>query len=189
MAASYRRLQGQVVVKIHVSEAGDVEAAEVVSGDPVFVDSALEAAKKWKFEPFIKDGKPIKVSTTLPFSFAYAENVKDVAPPAESTLAGADEVDKKVRVSQGVSAGLLIHKVQPNYPIEARQAHIQGSVVLRAVISKEGNIVDLHLISGSKELAEAAIGAVRQWRYRPYLLLGQPVAVDTEIVVNFQLSR
>jgi protein TonB len=95
---------------------------------------------------------------------------------------------QRVRVSQGVSTGLLIKRVQPNYPPLARQARIQGQVVLQAEISKEGTIQNLQLISGHPMLAPAAIEAVKQWRYKPYLLNGEPVAVDTQVVVNFTLS-
>src|ERR1700676_363760 len=92
------------------------------------------------------------------------------------------------RVSSGVSTGLLIKKVTPNYPQLAKQARIQGSVVLQAEISKEGTIQNLQLISGHPMLAPAAIEAVKQWRYKPYLLNGEPVAVETQVVVNFSLS-
>jgi periplasmic protein TonB len=95
---------------------------------------------------------------------------------------------QRVRVSSGVVSGLLVRKVQPNYPPLARQARIQGVVVLRAEISKEGNITNLQLISGHPMLAPAAIEAVKQWKYRPYLLNGEPVEVDTEVQVNFTLS-
>ncbi len=95
---------------------------------------------------------------------------------------------QRVRVSLGVSTGLLIKKVQPNYPPLARQARIQGAVTLQAEISKEGTIQNLQLISGHPMLAPAAIEAVKQWRYRPYLLNGEPVAVETQVVVNFTLS-
>jgi protein TonB len=95
---------------------------------------------------------------------------------------------QRVRVSGGVQAGLLIKRVQPNYPPLARQARIQGQVVLQAEISKEGAIQNLQLISGHPMLAPAAIEAVKQWRYKPYLLNGEPVAVDTQVVVNFTLS-
>lgn len=95
---------------------------------------------------------------------------------------------QRVRVSQGVSTGLLIKKVQPNYPPLARQARIQGTVVLQAEISKEGTIQNLQLISGHPMLAPSAIEAVKQWRYKPYLLNGEPVAVETQVVVNFTLS-
>jgi periplasmic protein TonB len=95
---------------------------------------------------------------------------------------------QRVRVSQGVSQGLLIRKVNPTYPPLARQARIQGTVILRAVISKDGSIENLQLVSGHPMLAPAAIEAVKQWRYRPYLLNGEPVEVDTEVQVNFTLS-
>jgi periplasmic protein TonB len=95
---------------------------------------------------------------------------------------------QRVRVSQGVSQGLLVRRVQPTYPPLARQARIQGTVVLRAVIAKDGSIENLTLVSGHPMLAPAAIEAVKQWRYKPYLLNGEPVEVDTEVLVNFTLS-
>jgi len=95
---------------------------------------------------------------------------------------------QRVRVSQGVSQGLLVRKVQPNYPPLARQARIQGQVVLQAEISKDGSIENLHLISGHPMLAPAAIDAVKQWKYKPYFLNGEPVEVETQITVIFSLS-
>jgi len=95
---------------------------------------------------------------------------------------------QRVRVSQGVSQGLLVRRVQPNYPPLARQARIQGTVVLHAVIAKDGSIENLTLVSGHPMLAPAAIDAVKQWKYKPYLLNGEPVEVDTEVLVNFTLS-
>jgi periplasmic protein TonB len=94
----------------------------------------------------------------------------------------------RVRVSQGVTQGLLIRKVQPAYPPLARQARIQGTVLLAAEISKDGTIENLHLISGHPMLAPAAIEAVKQWKYKPYILNGEPVEVETQITVNFTLS-
>jgi len=95
---------------------------------------------------------------------------------------------QRIRVSSGVQSGLLIKKVAPNYPPLAKQARIQGHVLLQAEISKEGTIQNLQLISGHPMLAPAAIEAVKQWRYKPYLLNGEPVAVDTQVDVIFSLS-
>jgi protein TonB len=95
---------------------------------------------------------------------------------------------QRVRVSQGVSQGLLIKKIQPSYPPLARQARIQGQVLLQAEISKDGSIQNLRLISGHPMLAPAAIEAVKQWRYKPYYLNGEPVEVETQITVIFSLS-
>jgi len=95
---------------------------------------------------------------------------------------------QRVRVSSGVSQGLLVRRVNPTYPPLARQARIQGVVVLQAQISKSGDIENLQLISGHPMLAPAAIEAVKQWKYKPYLLNGEPVEVDTQVQVNFTLS-
>jgi len=94
----------------------------------------------------------------------------------------------RVRVSQGVTEGMVLRRVQPNYPPLARQARIQGDVVLQAEISKDGAIENLRVISGHPMLAPAAIDAVKQWRYKPYFLNGEPVAVETQITVKFSLS-
>jgi periplasmic protein TonB len=84
--------------------------------------------------------------------------------------------------------GNLIYRVQPVYPPLARQARVQGSVELRAIISRTGTIENLIVVRGHPMLSAAAIDAVRRWRYRPYLLNSQPVEVETEITVNFLLS-
>jgi protein TonB len=95
---------------------------------------------------------------------------------------------KSVRVSLGVAAGLLIRQVKPVYPALARQARIQGTVMLAAVISKDGSIENLHVISGHPMLTAAALDAVKQWKYRPYMLNNEPVEVETQVQVNFSLS-
>jgi len=97
-------------------------------------------------------------------------------------------VPQRVRISQGVTKGLLIHRVEPSYPPLARAARVQGDVVLTAVISVNGEIENLQLVSGHPMLVPAAISAVKQWRYKPYLLNGQPVEVETTITVIFSLS-
>ncbi len=86
------------------------------------------------------------------------------------------------------AAGNLIYRVQPIYPPIARQARIQGTVELRAIVSKEGMIENLAVVSGHPMLVKSALDAVRQWRYRPYLLNGDPIEVETDVTVNFVLS-
>lgn len=82
-------------------------------------------------------------------------------------------------------AGLLLHTVPPKYPKEARAAHIAGDVILHAIVSKTGSIRDLTVISGPPELRKAAMDAVSQWRYKPYLLNNEIVEVETSIAINF----
>ena len=84
--------------------------------------------------------------------------------------------------------GSLIRRVQPAYPPIARTAHVQGAVVLAALIGKDGTIENLRLVSGPPMLSQAAIAAVGQWRYRPYILNGEAIEVETQITVNFILA-
>jgi protein TonB len=85
--------------------------------------------------------------------------------------------------------GNLLERVEPRYPPLAIQAHLQGRVLLRAVISRAGTIEHLQLVSGHPWLAQAAIEAVSRWRYQPYLLNGEPVEVETEVTVDFHFSK
>lgn len=94
-----------------------------------------------------------------------------------------------LKISQGVSQGLLIKRVQPRYPQNALSMRIQGPVQLEATINREGNISNLKVITGDLVLARAATEAVRQWRYKPYYLNGEPVEIQTQITVNFKLPN
>ena len=184
-AALTEKVQGQVMVKMVVSETGDVESAELVSGNAVLGKAAVEAAMKWKFRPYIRNGKPVKANVTLPFDFAFSDAVVPLKVPTKD---GVPVATSRVKVAAGVTQGMIIHKISPTYPPEARRMSVQGSVVLGAIIGKDGRIKDLRVISGNSMLVDSAVGAVQQWRYRPYLIMGEPVEVDTKIVVNFTLS-
>lgn len=94
---------------------------------------------------------------------------------------------QKLRVSSGVAEGLKVHDVTPTYPQMARIAHIQGDVLLQATISKSGVIENLRGVSGHPILIQAAMDAVKQWKYKPYILNGEPVEVETTIKVQFHM--
>jgi len=96
---------------------------------------------------------------------------------------------KRVRVPARLAEANLVYDVAPKYPPEAGRGRIEGTVVLMAVIGKDGTVRDVRVESGLPLLAEAAIEAVKQWRYRPYLLNGDPVEVDSQITINFNLSK
>ena len=93
-----------------------------------------------------------------------------------------------VKIRQGVMEASLIHRVQPEYPAAARAARISGRVELRALIGTDGSVRHIEVVSGHPLLVQAAVAAVRQWRYRPTLLNGEPVEVDTFITVDFRLQ-
>jgi periplasmic protein TonB len=105
-------------------------------------------------------------------------------PPLQPTLSHPRTIHASIMME-----GNLIHRVEPQYPVIAKQLRVQGAVVLKAIISRDGNIERVEVASGQTLLAQAARDAVQQWKYRPYLLNGEPIEVETEITVNFVLQR
>jgi TonB family protein len=127
---------------------------------------------------------PVKAVTPLPLSESSSK-ADEAKKSAGATSESGPIAPQRIQVPQEVSLGLLVKKVLPDYPPLARQAHIQGTVVLEANISKYGTVESLQAISGHPMLVPAAIEAVKQWQYKPYLLHGEAVAIDTQVVVNF----
>jgi periplasmic protein TonB len=100
---------------------------------------------------------------------------------------GVADATGRVHLSAG-AAEIISRPVEPNYPLLAKQMKVQGAVVLEALIGRDGNIQDLHVLSGPTILSAAAREAVKQWRFRPYLQSGQPVETEARITVNFTIS-
>ena len=115
-----------------------------------------------------------------------APTASPVAPP--SNRSNSSSLTTRIRLGGQVQAAKLISEPQAIYPALARQARIQGTVVLHAIIGKEGHVNELHVISGHPLLIQAALDAVKQWRYQPTVLNDQPVEVDTTISVIFVLG-
>jgi TonB family protein len=97
--------------------------------------------------------------------------------------------DRTVKVASGVIAGNAIEQKKPVYPAEAKENHIEGAVVMKAIISKEGTVKELQILSGPKELRAASLDAVREWKYRPYVLNGDPTEVETTITVSYNIGN
>lgn len=106
--------------------------------------------------------------------------------PGQS-LSPATDAAQRVRLSADTEH-VVTHSVQPNYPLLAKEMKVQGSVILQALIGKDGIIQDLHVLSGPSILSEAARQAVKQWRFKPYLQAGQAVETEARITVNFTIS-
>jgi TonB family protein len=115
---------------------------------------------------------------------ATPSRAQSLAPVAEEPQKGGPD-----EVSQEQMRGMIVKKVQPEYPQAAKKAGIQGEVKLRATIGKTGDVENLQIVSGHPQLAPAAIEAVKQWKYRPYTKNGQAVEVVTDIDVNFSLMK
>jgi protein TonB len=122
---------------------------------------------------------------SLDTSNANNQAISGIISSSGATL--PHQVSQQLKVSQGVSQGLLIKSVPPVYPALSRQMRIQGSVELLASIGKDGSITKVSALSGDAVLARAAIDAVKQWKYKPYYLDDQPVEIQTQITVNFKL--
>lgn len=180
-------IQGQVVMRAHITETGDVDDVELVkSTDKSLEKAAMDAVRQWKFKPLITNGNAVAVWTTISSDFAFSGNMSDkivADAPAQTSNSTPLTIGSKI------AAGMLIHRVVPVYPLAAELAHLQGTVKLAAVITKEGKVGRLTPISGNSMLIPPAIGAVQQWQYRPYLLNGEPVEVQTEITVIFNLGN
>jgi protein TonB len=150
---------------------------------PAIVVKSPTAAKK---QPQGEDATP---QMPNPLAVASANDKKLSGLVAAVPSALPTRSLETVKISQGVSQGLLIKRVQPRYPQNALSMRIQGAVLLEATINKEGNIGNLKVVSGDPVLARAAADAVRQWRYKPYYLNGEPVDIETQITINFKLPN
>ena len=176
------------------SPAGTLEGAAVPDTtvrpgrqvSSAMMDAQLSAKAKISRD-VLKNGPPEELPAGLPsVSMESGGGVKD------ASLGGFSKVNVVPVVSQvsaGVAEGMAIHKTPPIYPKIARDSHVSGTVVLGATINRSGMLENVHVISGSQMLRTAAVDAVRTWRYRPYMLNSQPVAVQTTINVVFSLGR
>jgi protein TonB len=146
-------------------------------------------------EPIVvKNGRSKPTATPegaepLPGVIGVASNTgeKELSGIVSAPVNVPDKPAQTLRVSQGVSQGLLLKRVQPVYPSQAMQMRVQGAVELEASISEDGSITKIKVLNGHPVLAHAAVDAVRQWKYQPYVLNGEPVAIQTQITVNFKL--
>ena len=122
---------------------------------------------------------------TCASALALLLSVNALPAPADKNASHSDSLS----VSPAEMAANVVNKVTPKYPQEAKEEKIQGTVLLNAVIGKDGAIEKLAVISGPKELQQSALDAVRQWTYKPYLLNGDPTEVKTTISVIYTLAK
>jgi protein TonB len=193
--------QAQRAVRLEVVAQGDLESmkidrlllvdyeTETVLFEPNSTGSGLGSAA-WRFSVGAVPAAPVEQSaadqqartldggTSVTSGQSGVQNTSSSAAPAN-----------RVSVSANVVAASLITKINPEYPVEARAKNIQGEVVLHAIIDKEGNVSQIKVWSGDDALAKSAVEAVRQWKYRPMLVDGDPKEVDTTITVTFSLKE
>lgn len=196
-----------VGLRVLVSKTGAVQEAVAYFGPEELRKPAVDGVMGWSYRPYLLNGEPREVKSTIVLQFAGGVGKRPpevvgmagmggfggvVGGGAAGSSAGGQSGSLggggAVRVASGVAAGMLETPVAPVYPPIAKAAHVQGVVILHALISKTGEIENLQVISGPPMLVGAAEDAVRQWKYRPYLLNGVPTSVETTINVNFTFA-
>jgi periplasmic protein TonB len=157
------------------------KAAEEPAEQPIVIKNGTTAPLQAK--PAAVDPAPAMTGIAAPAANGNLSNLMG------NESAGPKPVLQAMTVSQGVSQGLITKRVQPVYPSTALRMRIEGSVQLLATISKTGNITSIKVESGEPLLTRAATDAVKQWKYKPYLLNGEPVEIQTQITVDFKLPK
>ena len=173
---------GVITLHVIVRKDGTVRSVDVVAGDPPYCTVAMSAVKQWTYKPYLLNGEPVEVDTTVTI------DVQRNGGSASSTSSDVAPTPRRIRVASRVLAGHLIKGGGLVYPQNARDAGVSGTVVLKIVVTRQGAIQDLSIVSGPEMLQSAAMDAVKQWVYRPYLLNGEPVEVETTVLVNFNLG-
>jgi TonB family protein len=168
--ARQARIQGTVVMKVAIGTSGDIQHIQLVSGHPMLAPAAIEAVKQWKYQPFVIDGEPANVTTTVQVNFTLAESMPPGGVPAPDS--------GFVRVSEGVMRSMRTENAFPEYPPVALQQQIQGQVLLQVKISASGEVESINLISGHPLFAPPTVEAVRLWKYRPYVEWGSSGSRD-----------
>jgi TonB family protein len=186
-AAKAAHVQGIVVLHAMISKEGTVEALQVVSGPTLLRSSALDAVRQWTYKPYLLNGEPQEVETTINVNYTFAE-----PPPAKEPDAGPQEDEATGstprRIGGGVSAPLLIYEESPQYSPEARKAKTNGMVLVSLVVDANGNPQMVHVVRGvGMGLDERALEAVREYKFKPAMENGKPVPVQLNIEVNFKI--
>jgi len=166
-----------VTIEVTISPEGKVKKVKAVSGKIDELKEAVEnTVKKWAFEPYLINGTPVPVRTEITFTF---NNTLDSYRDPNG--------DVPVHLDQKTAQGLVVKRVEPQYPPDARLAHIQGAVELRVIVGEDGRVHGLHIIGGHPMLGPAAYNAVRQWTFKPYVENGKTLPVDTNLTVTFTI--
>ena len=171
-AALKANIEGKVTINATTDINGNVVKAIVIDGHPYLRVSALTALKQWKYEPYFIDGvkKPVSFTVLMNFRLAKKDKKKEQAIPISA-----------------LHQPKLIKRVEPEYPPKALEANIQGKVVVEVTTDKEGNVSEAIVIDGHPILNKAALDAVKQWKYEPYILKGVKKAIKFTVIVAFNI--
>ena len=177
-AAKMAGIQGVVSLNVKVNQQGNVSEVESWAGNkPVLAQAAVRAVKRWKYRPLLIEEEPFALSGEVVFTFRLGKQ-------AQVSEGGDSPVP---RLACMASESGLLHRVDPEYPRAAKIAHVSGDVVLEMVINKQGRVEDVKATSGHPLLVQSAVDAVSQWRYKPYVVGHEAVAVQARVVIKFHM--
>ncbi len=180
--AKVNDIEGPVILSAVISKDGSVKNIHVVSGPKELSPAAVKAVKQWRYKPYFLNGEPVEVDTQITINF-------EIPVAYERSVSGAVmQSDKRVRLLPAEGAARILTTVAPVYPQEAREKRISGAVTLYALVDYDGSIRMLKVLSGHPLLTQAAVDAVKAWKFKPYSQNGELVQVDTNFTVNFSLS-
>jgi TonB family protein len=163
--------------------AANKAPATAAAAQPIIIKNGLSRPSAKTAAPASEDAVPSMTGIAAAGDGGALSNLMGGASKAPTPVL------QTMSISQGVSRGLLVKTVQPSYPSNALRMHIEGPVELLATISRNGDISTVKILKGDANLAHAAADAVKQWKYKPYLLNGEPVDIQTEVTVIFKLPR
>jgi TonB family protein len=173
-------VEGVVILEAKADELGNVVDARVLRSVAGLDGAAVDAVKQWKYEPMIIDGKPRKVIFTVTVRFSLKDG---------GTLKALDAFSQgAVRAEKDIQPPKLIKEVAPIYPEAARLAQVQGVVILGVKTDEQGRVADTIVLRSIPLLDQAAMDAVKQWIYEPFLRDGKAVTVVFTVTVRFQLK-
>jgi TonB family protein len=186
--AKTNHIEGAVVLNAVISTTGTVEKLNVVSGPVELTPSAIDAVRQWKYKPYLLNGMPTEVETTITVSYHLDDSDSDVDAPQPNTTEPSNAGVTPKKIGNGVSAPILISAVEPSYTPEARKAKTSGRVLVNLQVDTDGNpshVRVLHGIGGG--LDEKAIEAVRKYKFKPAMEDDQPVPVQLNLEVEFKI--
>jgi TonB family protein len=182
--AKAAHVQGAVILHAIISKTGTVERLDVISGPGMLVSSAQDAVRQWKYKPYLLNGEPVEVETSITVNYTMADSTPLIGPvpPADEANAGVKQI------GGGVTSPKLISQPESNYTELAKQDKVEGVVLINMVVDEQGLPQHLHVSRGLGDgLNEKAVEAVKQYRFKPAMENGKPVAVWLNVEVEFKI--
>jgi TonB family protein len=178
-------VQGAVVLKALISKTGDISNLQVISGPHELMASAIDAVRQWKYKPFLLNGEPTEVETTITVNYTIggtgaAPMAREEGPDAAGILAKP--------IGPGITPPVFVYGLPPEYTAEARAKKLGGRVVVHLWVDEHGSPMHVQVAHGlGNELDGQAVAAVERYQFKPAMENGQPVVAALNIEVNFEL--